>query len=417
MITILCSGSRGDFQPYIALAVELQKLGKQVRIAAGESFEGFIKENGVGFYRLTVDYKTANIDPDLVQAAQSSDNVVKMLFTFNKMKDLVINLSQEMFEACKGSELILYHPGCSIGYFAGETLKIPSALCSPFPIHKTKEVASVIAYGKTKMPISLSYKLLQGMLWMAGKTGVEAVLKKELGKLPEHFGNPFEKIDKAHPAYTSCSNYVFPRAKDWAKECTQFGYWFLQEDKAYTPSGELSDFLEKGKKPLYIGFGSVFNPKEKESILKIILEALELTQQRAILSGFGTLKDLPETCISVDSIPHTWLFDQVSLVIHHGGAGTTAAGFRAGVPSVIIPFSNDQFAWAHRAYDLGVGAHPIYRKRLTSKRLATEITFALQDKIIHNAQGLGEKIRQENGAYDSALDIIKRLESQTSNLD
>lgn len=95
---------------------------------------------------------------------------------------------------------------------------------------------------------------------------------------------------------------------------------------------------------------------------------------------------------------------------HHGGAGTTAAGFKAGVPSIIIPFSNDQFAWSHRAYDLGVGSKPIPIKKLTSAKLADAITFALQHKIVANAQALASNIATENGARDCAKIIVDCLE-------
>jgi len=101
MITILCAGSRGDFQPYIALAQELKKLGKEVRIAGGKSFEDFITGYDIGFYLLSVDYQTADIDPKMLQEAQSSDNPLKMLLTFNKMKKYVLGLTEEMYYACE----------------------------------------------------------------------------------------------------------------------------------------------------------------------------------------------------------------------------------------------------------------------------------------------------------------------------
>lgn len=407
MITILCSGSRGDFQPYIALAQELQKLGKSVRIAGGKSFENFIQNYGIDFYSLSVDYQSIYIDPKLLQDAQSSDNPIKMLLTFNKMKKYVFGLTAEMFSACKGSELIIYHPGCTIGYFAGEKLGIPSILAAPFPMHKTKEIASLIAYGKTKMPKSLSYILLQGMLWMAGKTGIIAFFKEKYGKLPENFGNPFERVDKNHPAIISCSNFVFPRPKDWNAGIHQNGYWFVEENNSYKPSEELFDFLKNGEKPVYIGFGSVFDSKHKDETVKIIIDALNMVGKRGIICGMGDIKNLPGNLLAIDNIPHSWLFERVSLVCHHGGAGTTAAGFKAGVPSIIIPFSNDQFAWAHRAYDLGVGSKPIYRKKLTSDKLASAIQFALKDDIIKNAKKLGENIATENGAKDCAKVIIE----------
>lgn len=402
MITILCSGSRGDFQPYIALAQELLKLDHKVQIAGGKSFEAFIKGYGIDFYPLSADYQSIDVDPKLLQDAQSSDNPLKMLLTFNKMKNYVVGLTEEMFLACKGSDLIVYHPGCSIGYFAGVKLGIPSILAAPFPMHKTKEFASLIAYGKTAMPKSLSYQLLQGMLWMAGKTGIISFFKKEYGKLPENFGSPFEKVSEAHPAIISCSNFVFSRPKDWNENIHQAGYWFVEETGDYQPSEELSNFLASGEKPIYFGFGSVFDSRHKEETIKLIIDALHKSSKRGILCGMGTIENLPENLLAIDSIPHSWLFERVSAVCHHGGAGTAAAGFKAGVPSIIIPFSNDQFAWAHRAYDLGVGSKPIYRKHLSADKLTSAIEFAFNDEIVKNAKTLGKNIATENGATSCA---------------
>lgn len=408
MITLLCSGSRGDIQPYIALAQQLIQLNKSVRIVSGKSYESFITAYGIDFYPLSMDYQSSDIDPKLIQEAQSSDNPLKMLLTFNKMKNYVVGLTGEMFNACKGSELIIYHPGCSIGYFAGEILGIPSVLASPFPMHKTTEILSIIAYGKTKMPKAMSYSLLQGLLWMAGKTGVVSFLKSEFGKLPEKFGNPFERVDSTHPAIVSCSNYVFPRPKDWNRNIHQYGYWFVEENN-YQPNHEITEFISNGTKPIYIGFGSVFNQRHKDEIIQIIVETLKRTHQRAIVSGMGELNNHYDTILSVHDVPHSWLFNQVSLVCHHGGSGTTAAGFRAGVPSVIIPFSNDQFAWAHRAYDLGVGSYPIYRKNLSVDTFVEAINFALSEPIIENSKLLSQHIESENGAKVCAHVIIKLL--------
>ncbi|MHB1454684.1 MAG: glycosyltransferase, partial [Saccharofermentanales bacterium] len=233
--------------------------------------------------------------------------------------------------------------------------------------------------------------------------------KKEYGKLPENFGSPFERVDKNHPAIISCSNFVFPRPKDWNLDIHQYGYWFVEENMDYSPSEELSDFLKKGEKPVYIGFGSVFDDRHKDETIKIIVEALIMSGKRGIICGMGDIKNLPDNLLAINSIPHSWLFERVSLVCHHGGAGTAAAGFKAGLPSIIIPFSNDQFAWAHRAYDLGVGSKPIYRKKLTSDKLASAIQFALKDDVIKNAKILGKNIATENGAMDCVKVIMDCL--------
>ncbi|MDL2254448.1 glycosyltransferase [Ruminococcaceae bacterium OttesenSCG-928-I18] len=407
MTTILCSGSRGDFQPYIALAQQLQKLGKSVRIAGGKSFEGLITGYGIGFYPLSVDYQTAEVDPQIIKDAQSSDNPLKMLLTFNKMKAPVLHLTQEMYAACEGSELIIYHPGATIGRFAGEILGIPSVLATPFSMHKTKEVASVIAYGRYKLPTRFTYAMLQQMLWMVSKPGVKACLKAKFGKLPKKFGCPYERVDARHPAVVSCSNHVFPRPGDWNENIHQFGYWFVEENAQYTPPRELLGFLKSGDAPVYFGFGSVFNSDEKEHFVGIITDALQKCGKRGVLCGMGKVSGLPDTVFVIDSIPHSWLFPRCAAVCHHGGAGTTAAGFAAGVPSANIPFSNDQFAWAHRAFDLGVGSKPIQRKELDSAQLADAISFAMQTPVVKKAQQLGECIRGENGAALAAKTIVE----------
>jgi sterol 3beta-glucosyltransferase len=322
------------------------------------------------------------------------------------MKKYARLMVDEMYDACEGSELIIYHPGCTVGYFAAEKMGVPSVLASPFPMLQTNKVASVISYGKSKMSKKQSYKMIQSMLWMASKTGVMSFWKEKFGKLPENFGCPFERVDESHPSIVSCSNYVFPRPLDWNKNIHQFGYWFIEESKDFTPPKELTEFLENGEKPIYFGFGSVFNVKDKDVFVTTVTEALHKTGRRGIISGMGRIDNLPNV-ITIDSVPHTWLFPRCAAVCHHGGAGTSAAGFSAGVPSIIIPFSNDQFAWAHRSYDIGVGAKPIYKKQLSIDRLVEAIGYVLSDKVVANAKKLGEDISSENGARDCAAAICE----------
>lgn len=414
MITILCSGSRGDFQPYIALAMELKKLGKDVRITGSRSFESFVRSYGIDFYPVQADMDSLKVDPKLLQEAASADNPFKMLLTFHKMKKYGVFMAKEFYESCVGSDLIIYHPGVTMGYFAAEKLGIPSVVASPFPLHKTKHQTSVIRYGRSKStPFNniLSYKMLQGMLWLASKDGVKSFWKQHFGKTPDNFGVPYERHnDSRHPAVISCSNYVFERPDDWNENVHQNGYWFVEEQMEYTPSKELVNFLSAGEKPVYIGFGSVTPKDQKDSVCGLIIQALTKSGKRGIISGLGSFDNLPETVMTVDNIPHSWLFERVSAVCHHGGAGTTAAGFKAGVPSIIVPFSNDQFAWAHRSYDLGVGAEPVYYKELTANKLADAIQYALKPEIAAKAKKLGENIATENGAKECAIAIVNCLE-------
>lgn len=412
MITIICAGSRGDFQPYVALAQRLKILGEEVKISGFSQFENFVRGYGIDYVPIEVDYEELGVDLKMLKQAGSADNPLKMILTFNKMKKYGAQIAKQTYDSLEGSELIVYHPGCVIGYFAAQEMNIPSVLATPFPMNKTEEYLSVVTYGKarpTKINKKISYKMIQGMLWLASSNTVKQHWKERFGRVPKNFKSPYEKISKDHIAMVSCSNFVFPRPKDWDKNIYQSGYWFVEENKEYKPSKELEAFINNGEKPVYIGFGSVFDSDEKDKIVRIIIDALKKCGKRGIISGMGKVDNLPNNITSVDGIPHTWLFEKVSVVCHHGGAGTTAAGFRAGVPSVIIPFSNDQFAWAHRAFDLGVGAKPIYKKDLTADKLAEGINYILNKDIIERAEMLSKNIALEDGALDCAKEIVDML--------
>jgi sterol 3beta-glucosyltransferase len=178
-------------------------------------------------------------------------------------------------------------------------------------------------------------------------------------------------------------------------------------------SRELLDFLQKGAPPVYVGFGSLADVSQALQSTELVIEALKRSGQRGILAtgwnGLAKIDDLPDDIFILESAPHDWLFPRMAAVIHHGGAGTTAAGLKAGVPSIIVPHSNDQFAWACRVYELGVGSKPIPRKKLTAERLANAINLVLQQKITTAAKNLGLKIQTENGAERAARIITDSL--------
>ncbi|MCJ7824637.1 MAG: hypothetical protein MUP44_07050 [Anaerolineales bacterium] len=140
-----------------------------------------------------------------------------------------------------------------------------------------------------------------------------------------------------------------------------------------------------------------------------VIEAVSLSKQRAVLlGGWASLHegDLPASIYAIESAPHDWLFPRMAAVVHHGGAGTTAAGVRAGIPSVVIPFFADQPYWGWRIHALGVGPKPIMQKKVTAQNLANAITQAVTDKDMQRrAHLLGEKIRAEDGVA-RAVEIV-----------
>jgi sterol 3beta-glucosyltransferase len=218
------------------------------------------------------------------------------------------------------------------------------------------------------------------------------------------------------PTVVSCSNYVFPRPGDWPEYVYDTGYWFLDEEADWRPSVELVDFIGSGTPPVYAGFGSIANLTLAAQTTELVIDALIRSGQRGILAtgwgGMSKMASIPEDILILESAPHSWLFPRMAAVIHHGGAGTTAAGLRAGVPGIVIPFSNDQFAWGRRAYELGAASKPIPRKNLTAEKLADAIKFVLTKEIKDAAKDLGTKIQSENGALAAAKIIIECAEAR-----
>jgi sterol 3beta-glucosyltransferase len=416
LITILAAGSRGDTQPYLALGVALKKLGCRVRIAAFENYESFISAYGLEFSPIHGDVSRVAAS-ESVSHARQADNPLKIFLSFSKLKNLVFDLQKDFFNACAGADAIVYHPGAAIGYFIAQHHKIPSILAAPFPMVPTRDYPSLIFYDSLRLGKSFNlatHKIFEQIMWSASSSAVKQFWKQEFGRLPDQFSSPFSKqTTRTHPTMISCSDYVFPRPADWSEHIHNTGYWFLDEDESWTPPAELLDFLQLGKPPVYVGFGSLSDAAAAEKTTRLVIQALRHAGQRGVLAtgwnGMTRLDDAPKDIFILESAPHSWLFPRMAAVVHHGGAGTTAAGLRAGVPGIVIPHSNDQFAWGRRVYELGVGAKPVPRKKLTVERLAEAIEFALTAKIQAAARELGGRIQGENGAEKAAKIILDTL--------
>lgn len=205
------------------------------------------------------------------------------------------------------------------------------------------------------------------------------------------------------------SLHVVPRPHDWPRNAHVTGYWFLDRLDEWKPSAELQAFLDEGEAPVYVGFGSMAG-RNPQRVANIVIEALQQAKVRGIIAtGWGGLEvnDVPDTILHIDQAPHEWLFPRMSAVVHHGGAGTTAAGLRAGRPTVVCPFMGDQPFWGNRVHVLGVGPKPIPQKKLTVKKLANALRAVTSNVAMRKrAESLGDQIRHEDG-ISNAIAIIE----------
>jgi sterol 3beta-glucosyltransferase len=211
------------------------------------------------------------------------------------------------------------------------------------------------------------------------------------------------------------SPHVVPRPDDWPAHHVVTGYWFLPPPAEWQPSEELRAFLSAGPPPVYIGFGSMMT-QDPQKTTALVTQALSQAGQRAVLvGGWGALEggsSHSEDLLFINDVPHHWLFPQMAAVVHHGGAGTTGAALRSGVPSIVVPFSFDQHFWGDRVAKMGVGPRPLPYPKLTAQSLAAAITQAIGDPgMRERAAGLGANIQQEQGTAQ-ALEHIHRVLSK-----
>ncbi|KAJ0969590.1 hypothetical protein J5N97_022467 [Dioscorea zingiberensis] len=206
-----------------------------------------------------------------------------------------------------------------------------------------------------------------------------------------------------------------PPAYDWSALVDVVGFCFLDLGINYHPQQEFADWLKQGPKPIYIGFGSMPLEDAKKTTT-VILEALKETGQRGIIDRgwghLGLISEFPTDVFPLEDCPHDWLFPQCAAVVHHGGAGTTATGLRAGCPTTVVPFFGDQFFWGDRIHERGVGPAPIPINELNVERLSSAIKFMLEPEVKIRAMELAKLIEKEDGTTAAVNAFHRHLPSE-----
>jgi len=212
------------------------------------------------------------------------------------------------------------------------------------------------------------------------------------------------------------SESVVSAPADWKGRNFITGYWGPKLED-FTPPIALKKFLVNGKPPVYFGFGSP-GMHSAVSLMEVITRAIEMLKFRAVISLPGEASHLipqsPEVYLLTENVPHAWLFPRMAGLVHHGGAGTTAAALRAGVPSLVTPLAVDQFFWGERVCALGAGPSPIPQRSLTPKNLIYAINEMQVDGILEASRLLGEKLRTEDGVGVAVNRIISLLDDQNA---
>ncbi|RYY23660.1 MAG: glycosyltransferase [Sphingomonadales bacterium] len=398
-VAIHTLGTRGDVQPYLALARGLKSQGHDVLLAAPSQFEAFVGTRGIAFAHLPGEYLELMETSEAKAAITGSGGFTAGFKMLKHVKPVAKKQLAMEWAAAKAfnPELIVYHPKAVGVPHIAEKLKCLTVLASPLPgFTPTKEFASPMMPFRSLGPLNrATHSLMAG----SGDTIFRGMIGdwrvKDLG-LPRR---PRSSLTPDATLY-AFSSHVVPVPADWPASVDVTGYWFLEDDQAWSPSADLERFLADGRTPVYVGFGSMPG-LDPVAMTKLVLDALAEAGERGVLAtGGGAIHgDVSASHVHfIDGAPHDKLFPLVSACVHHGGAGTTAASLRAGKPTVICPFFGDQPFWAHRIEDLGVGPTSVNLKQLSSKSLAAAIHDAV-DEPAYELRGaaVGRGIRSEDG--------------------
>ncbi|KAJ0104171.1 hypothetical protein J7T55_000522 [Diaporthe amygdali] len=445
-LVIQIVGSRGDVQPFVALGKVLKDTyGHRVRIATHATFQKFVEENGLEFFCIGGDpaelmafmVKNPGLMPGI--DALKSGEITKRR---KGIEQIVLGTWRSCIEAGNGlgppvetdlsneplgddyslpgnpedkpfvADAIIANPPSFGHIHIAEKMGIPLHMMFTMPWSPTRAFPHPLANIQstdtdTVMTNFVSYALVEMMTWQGLGDVINRFRTKVLDLEPLSLIWAPGLLSRLQIPTTYCwSPALIPKPNDWGREISISGFYFLDLATSYTPEPELAAFLESGPPPVYIGFGSIV-VDDPNKLTRMIFDAVTQAGVRALVSkGWGGIGadsvGIPEGVYMLGNCPHDWLFKKVSCVVHHGGAGTSAAGIKTGTPTVVVPFFGDQPFWGAMIAKAGAGPAPIPYKQLTAEKLAEAITSALKPETQARAKELGEKIRQEKGADQGA---------------
>ncbi|MFO0553641.1 MAG: glycosyltransferase [Polyangiaceae bacterium] len=407
-ITILAPGSRGDVQPYVALGQGLKALGHACTLVTTLDHEALVGRYGLGVATIPV-----NVAEELgrveAQRAVEGGGVISSFRQFAAIARRAARATAEIgLEACRSADTIVTNfSTVLLADGISRKLGVPMVQAFNVPVTASSAFPGALFPGLDFGSISrrLGHSITRTALWTTSRSAANAVAIEVLGaRSASLFPGRCTGLVPG-PVVYGFSEAFLARPADWSDEAHVTGFWFVEEPRGYAPSEELVRFLESGPPPVCVGFGSM-STERPEEVSAMVLDAARASNSRLVLqSGWAGLNvgQLADNVLVVSDIPHSWLYPRCAAIVHHGGAGTTAAALRAGVPAVVVPFHGDQPFWASRVARLGLGPAPIPRRKLTAERLASAIERARIDEGLRERAALvGRTIREERGTARAA---------------
>jgi UDP:flavonoid glycosyltransferase YjiC (YdhE family) len=409
-ITILAIGSRGDIVPYIALSQGLMSAGHMVRLATHQAFAELVRSYNIPFFALDDEpgelFQTEVGEKLLAYGTNPYRFAQQFAQWLAARTPLYMQRSQQ---ACQDADVVVVaFISLMIGYTLAEKYKkkLVMTLLQPTLLSTAALPEPTSPWLPQKPPLlgkamnRLSHVMAQQYTRLLFLPAANAA-RKSLYNLPPLSRSFYATLpDIADLVLCAYSPLLVPRPADWSENIHVTGFWTLKHQEAWRPESDLVAFLHAGSAPIYIGFGSMNSYHPAETIA-VVEAALRQVGQRGILlvdKDVSLSQKHSDILYLTNGVAHDWLFPQMQAIVHHGGAGTTAASLSAGVPTIIIPSISDQWFWGYQVARAGVGPQPISRKNLTTQELVERLNTTLRNQEMRQrAKEMGEHIRKENG--------------------
>ncbi|MET7338003.1 glycosyltransferase [Nonomuraea sp. NPDC005650] len=419
-VLILTHGTRGDVQPYVALAYALRRAGHEAVLGAPAAMASLAEPFGLPFVALDDGPNRLIDDPEIREAVETNYRGLRgkkvALAVMRRTRPLMARVLADMAAAAEtGADVVVHAPGITAHHIA-ERLGVPAVPAALQPVWVPTGTFPNPMMAGVKVPNALnraSY-LPTRVLLRRASAAVADQLRRDTLHLPRRKGrHDVLRAPGGGPVTVlqGFSKLVLPPRLDYPSWVHTTGFWYLPAPADWTPTTELTAFLRDGPPPVYLGFGSMAGADPRR-VGRVVREAIRLAGVRAVLvSGWGgiQLDDLPEDVLLLDQAPHDWLFPQMAAIVHHGGSGTTGAALAAGRPQVVCPFVADQPFWAARMHAAGVAPPPQPQRHLTPQGLAAAIKVAVTDRALaERAESLGRRIAAEDGAT-AAVTILEQV--------
>jgi sterol 3beta-glucosyltransferase len=407
-IAITTFGTEGDIRPFLALTGRLCQAGHDAWLVAPPLYAQRAAESGVPLRAAGRSWTQTELRQSMAAVMHEKHPLRQAGLIFRSLADRLIAALPDVVQATRPADVIIHHQIDVTGFVAAE-------------VHKKPRITGHLFHGALRARAATPDGRNFGAL---GNRLMTHFLRLLMGRFAD---TPFNRVLAAaglgprRPLWVAMSESpllnllaispsIVPPDPLWPEQrVVQTGYWFL-DAPTFTPPPALADFMAAGEPPVVVTFGSMVSPDARLQTEAIVGALTRLGRRAVLQTGWNQLGqiDLPSTILRGDYVPHDWLFPRAACVVHHGGAGTTAAVTRAGVPHIVVHHLGDQPYWAQLLYLRGLASRPLPHRQLCAGRLFEHLAAVVDNAAMRTrARALGEKVRAEDG-LGHAVDAIER---------